>query len=367
VIWEEWCVLAHWPATSPLWHCYVVSLGKRGGKMKQKIMILVLLFGMLLVPAAFADELTVRGPAVPTSGDINGDGRPDLAIGSGDGRVYLAFQSPGTSGEPQYTKPLPVLIGGRVLDVGDYASPVLIDLNNDGQLDLLLGNAEGRLSCHYNIGSPTRPVFSDGVPLMISNEPATIMAPEIRGINSPYAAPASSAVSTMPPQPAINDLPPAPSEPAVDNLRLGPPPVLPPPVVVEPVVSSEPARIAVIDFANEVNVVDLEWLAQGVPDILVLSIPATERHQLLPRERFQNKTLNLANIDEVFHDADFVIKGNYRLEGDDLVIETVIVDMEAIDIVESFYSRGSRGNVFPIINQLEQELGAYFADEFDGR
>jgi hypothetical protein len=48
---------------------------------------------------------------------------------------------------------------GNVISAGQYASPQLFDLNNDGKLDLILGKKTGELRYYENTGTTTNPSF----------------------------------------------------------------------------------------------------------------------------------------------------------------------------------------------------------------
>lgn len=76
--------------------------------------------------------------SAPSAADWNRDGTLDLAVGDGTGRVHL-FQ--GVPGQPMKFAPASVLF-----DIGaKYAAPSAYDWNNDGKLDLVIGNQEGDL------------------------------------------------------------------------------------------------------------------------------------------------------------------------------------------------------------------------------
>jgi hypothetical protein len=64
--------------------------------------------------------------------------------------------------------------GGSPLDIGGESAPAVIDWNNDGKMDLLLGGYGGYVWLFLNQGTDLDPVFngstkieSDGVPIRV--------------------------------------------------------------------------------------------------------------------------------------------------------------------------------------------------------
>lgn len=92
----------------------------------------------------------------PVIADLNGDGKPDLIYGNGSGPL-IYYTNSGTVTSPAWTKNT-ALFGG-VLDVGGASSPVFIDLDNDGDLDLLTGTQMGDIKYYENIGTASGPAW----------------------------------------------------------------------------------------------------------------------------------------------------------------------------------------------------------------
>lgn len=81
----------------------------------------------------------------PTFGDVDGDGRTDLLCGSSDGTL-LFFRNQGDT-LPDFAPPAPNYAG---IDVGDFSTPQLFDLDRDGRPDLIVGNRRGRIAYYHN-------------------------------------------------------------------------------------------------------------------------------------------------------------------------------------------------------------------------
>jgi hypothetical protein len=84
----------------------------------------------------------------------DGDYRKDLLIGLGDGtvRIYLNI---GDNNEPAFDGGTNIQVGeGNVddLDVGSRATPVALQWDDDGLLDLVVGDADGYIHVYYNCG-----------------------------------------------------------------------------------------------------------------------------------------------------------------------------------------------------------------------
>ncbi len=82
----------------------------------------------------------------PAFGDLDNDGDPDLVVGAFNGKFYY-FDN--TSGISPGTIPSYTFVANKfpsTYDVGDYASPTIIDANNDGFNDIISGGFSGKLN-----------------------------------------------------------------------------------------------------------------------------------------------------------------------------------------------------------------------------
>jgi hypothetical protein len=106
-----------------------------------------------------------RSEAVPAFGDLDGDGDIDMLIGAADGRLRH-YENIGTRTDPVFERTSDFYMG---IDVGVSSAPALVDFDNDDDLDLLIGAAHGRVEYWRNTGSTTN--FN---PVLVSNQLAGI-------------------------------------------------------------------------------------------------------------------------------------------------------------------------------------------------
>jgi hypothetical protein len=111
--------------------------------------------------------LDVRGTFSysPVITDLDGDGRPDLVLGTWNDRVQW-WTNAGTVAAPRWTMVDSALV---TLTRGSNSAPALADLDGDGDLDLLVGESSGQVNLYRNSGSATAPRFelvTDDIPGM---------------------------------------------------------------------------------------------------------------------------------------------------------------------------------------------------------
>lgn len=102
-------------------------------------------------------ELTVPATAClglfPRVFDWTGDGERDLMLGLADGRIQV-WTNVGTAQAPLFALPRYVQVGpadAKVdLDVGDRATLDIVDWNNDGRYDLVAGGMDGKVRVYLN-------------------------------------------------------------------------------------------------------------------------------------------------------------------------------------------------------------------------
>lgn len=109
-------------------------------------------------------EDAVHRHACPFVVDYAGDGKKDLLIGTQEGTIAL-FTNTGSDNLPSFSDFHLLKADGQEIRVGSHAAPFVVDYNNDGIKDLLVGNGEGELFYYPNVGTNTSPVFGASVVL----------------------------------------------------------------------------------------------------------------------------------------------------------------------------------------------------------
>ena len=107
-------------------------------------------------------EIKVRGPSYPYLVDWNEDGKVDLLVGNGGGYLHLFLNQ----GDGNFAPGVMVKAGGKDVDVGSRASPCVADWNEDGKKDLVMGNGSGEIFVYLNEGTHQQPAF--GKPLKVN-------------------------------------------------------------------------------------------------------------------------------------------------------------------------------------------------------
>lgn len=114
-----------------------------------------------LVSRNYAGLQTAFNPTIqgitPTFGDMDGDGDKDLIIGDADGKLhYLENTAP----QGQVASFPNVVVNYDSIDVGLFAAPCLVDIDRDGDNDLIVGEMSGTLKFYENTGTAQAPSFS---------------------------------------------------------------------------------------------------------------------------------------------------------------------------------------------------------------
>jgi hypothetical protein len=93
---------------------------------------------------------------VPAFGDLDGDGDLDMLLGNADGTLIQFLNNAGPA------NPLSLVLSNpqyQGIDIGNNSAPQIIDVNRDGKFDLVIGERAGNLNYYQNTGSVQNPSF----------------------------------------------------------------------------------------------------------------------------------------------------------------------------------------------------------------
>ncbi|MDP6909519.1 MAG: FG-GAP-like repeat-containing protein, partial [Flavobacteriales bacterium] len=97
------------------------------------------------------------GNVAPTFGDLDDDGDADMIIGDADGLVHYFENSAGTGNPCEFSLTSP---GFQGIDItGQFATPFIYDVDGDLLLDLIIGERNGNLNYYRNEGTANAPVY----------------------------------------------------------------------------------------------------------------------------------------------------------------------------------------------------------------
>ncbi len=130
--------------------------------------------------SGYFDGIKVGAFSSPAVADIDLDGKPEIIVGTGgfsseSGRV-IVFRNAGTVDKPVWQR-----VDMPIIDVGDDATPALIDVNGDNKPDLIVGNSVGALMLYRNTTSQGKisfsrePDFFKGINIGMYGMPAATM------------------------------------------------------------------------------------------------------------------------------------------------------------------------------------------------
>lgn len=91
-------------------------------------------------------------------GDLDQDGDQDMVLGEREGSINLFYNEAGTGNPAVYTA-ANGLLKYQNIDVSSFSTPILFDLNKDGQLDIITGKKNAFLNYYQNTAS-NPPIYS---------------------------------------------------------------------------------------------------------------------------------------------------------------------------------------------------------------
>ena len=107
-------------------------------------------------PPAPVASVSSTARAVPALADLDCDNDLDLILGEADGTLRY-FENTGNALTLVFAATASATIDS--IDVGERAAPSLVDLDHDGDVDLIVGAADGSLSYFENAGTAHAPNF----------------------------------------------------------------------------------------------------------------------------------------------------------------------------------------------------------------
>ncbi|UCH89483.1 MAG: hypothetical protein JSV49_02200, partial [Thermoplasmata archaeon] len=110
----------------------------------------------LMLTAEVLDEFT---EIAPTSADIDADFDSDLLIGTNAGGLYI-LENSGSPYEPLFANL------EQITDIrtNNFAAPMLVDYDEDNDFDLVIGDSNGKIGYFHNVGSDVAPDWNRVVP-----------------------------------------------------------------------------------------------------------------------------------------------------------------------------------------------------------
>ena len=94
----------------------------------------------------------VGGMSAPAFVDVDNDGDMDLVIGRGEGDLKHYYENTGSPTNPSYTRKEGASNPFDQIDMGTVTSdtvPAFVDVDNDGDMDLVIGRELGDLKFYY--------------------------------------------------------------------------------------------------------------------------------------------------------------------------------------------------------------------------
>ncbi len=98
---------------------------------------------------------------VPEFADLDNDGDKDMMVGDATGEIHYFENIAGAGNTADFVLSIPYYKDNNnvTIDVGESSIPRFADLDRDGDLDMLIGCKIGTIEYYDNIGTPSAPIF----------------------------------------------------------------------------------------------------------------------------------------------------------------------------------------------------------------
>ena len=103
-----------------------------------------------------------NGYSVPTFADLDNDGDLDMLSGSSYYGTFAYYQNTGTNANPSFSAAVfnPF---GLTNTPAYYSTPAFVDMDHDGDMDIMAGDKSGNFNYYENTGTATAPSFAASV------------------------------------------------------------------------------------------------------------------------------------------------------------------------------------------------------------
>jgi len=122
----------------------------------------------------------------PTFGDLDNDGDLDLLVGERFGNLFYAENTAGPGNPLSFGS---IQFGWKDINVGQYSTPQIADVNRDGLPDLVIGERNGNIDFFPNQGTPSEPDFQSEPAQSPNNPEFGKIDAAVPGFPSGYSAP----------------------------------------------------------------------------------------------------------------------------------------------------------------------------------
>jgi hypothetical protein len=92
----------------------------------------------------------------PTFVDLDADGDYDLFVGESDGNIYF-YRNDGDSVQADWTY---ITWSYNLIDVGFHSKPTFVDIDSDGDYDMFVGEDAGNINFYRNDGDPDSAIWT---------------------------------------------------------------------------------------------------------------------------------------------------------------------------------------------------------------